>query len=102
MGEEAREAGDVEPLLALGHGAADEHVLDVLGPDAGARDEAGDNGGDQLVRANPRQRTLLGEVEGRAGITDDDDVLHGLNPAPDDPSIRRGRARRAGPGGAEL
>ncbi len=64
MREEARETGDVEPLLALGHGAADEDVLDILRLDPGARDEAGDHGGEQLVRTDARQGAFLGEVEG--------------------------------------
>src|SRR5260221_1755490 len=98
MREEARETGDVEPLLALGHGAADEDVLDILRLDPGARDEAGDHGGEQLVRTNACQGTFLGEVEGRAGIADDDDVLHGI-PRCDWPG---GDARRARPRRADL
>src|SRR5882724_5635419 len=78
MREEARESGDVEPLLALRNGAADEHVLDVFGLDAAALDKAGDDRGEELVRADPRQRALLGEMERRAGISGDDDAFHGL------------------------
>src|SRR5260370_24345689 len=77
MGEEAGEARDVQPLLTFRHRAADENILDILRLDAGALDQAGDHGGEQLVRTNACQGAFLGEVEGGTGVADDDDVLHG-------------------------
>src|SRR5689334_14102088 len=76
MREESDDAADIEPLLALGNGAAHDHVLDLLGIDLAALDQRGDDLRCQLVGAHPRQRALLGEMEGRAQIAGDDHVLH--------------------------
>ena len=48
-GEKADQAGDVQPLLALGEGAADDQVLDRLRVDAGALDQRGDHLRRQIV-----------------------------------------------------
>ncbi len=76
VGEEADQAGDVEPLLALGEGAADDEVFEVADRNAGALDQPADDGGGKVVGPHPGERALAGEMEGRADIAGDHHVLH--------------------------
>src|ERR1051326_37529 len=81
MREKADEPRHIEALLALGHGTADDHVLDIGGIELGALDEGRDHLSTELVRPHPRECALLGEMKGRAGVTRDDDVLHEASPS---------------------
>src|SRR5438132_297272 len=72
----AARAGDVEPLLALGKGAADDEVLEVAYRNAGALDQPADHRRGEIVGPHPGERALAGEMEGRAGIAGDHHVLH--------------------------
>src|SRR5262249_3349942 len=89
--QHADEAADIETLLALGDGAADDEILDVGGIDAGALDEAAHHRRGQLVRPHPRQRALLGEVKRRSRIAGDDDGLHWRSPGVSAPTLRKRR-----------
>ena len=69
---QADEAGDVKALLALGEGAAHEHILDVLGVDAGPGDEAGDHLRGEVVRPDRNEFALFRQGERRARIARND------------------------------
>jgi hypothetical protein len=80
----------VHSLLALGECAADDHVLDVLGRHAGARDQRLDHLRRQIVGPHLGERALVREVERRASKPGDHDVfLHRVSP------WRRGRPQAA-------
>ena len=83
-GQEADQARDVQALLALGEGAADDHVLDRLRVDPRALDQRGDDLGRELVRPDAGEAALVGRLERRAGIARDHDR----------PSCRRSGDRR--------
>ena len=58
------QAADIEALLGLGKGAADDQVLDVLGLDPGTLDQAAHHLGGDVVGARARQRAAIGGGEG--------------------------------------
>ena len=75
MREQRDQARDVHALLALGEGAADDHVLDVLGSTpvraiSAATTCAARSSGRTLV-----ERALVREMERRAGEAGDHDVF---------------------------
>ena len=74
--QQADEARDVHPLLALGKGAAQDDVLDLRGIDAGPVDQATNHLRGQVIGTNPCERALASLGEGRAGIACDHDVGH--------------------------
>src|SRR3546814_10568325 len=77
-------------LLALRKGAADDQVLDVLGIDAGARQQAAHHLRRHLVGPQLHHLALVGEVERRADVAGDHNVLlHHQRPFV---SSRRGRS----------
>ena len=93
MREQCHQARHVHALLALGKRAADDHVLDVGGLDPASRNQRRDHLGGQLVRADFGQRALVREMERRAGVAGDHDVLvHGSVPI--DGWQRQGRSPR--------
>ena len=65
--DERHDAAQVEALLALGEGAADDQVLDLGGIDAGLIDQPVHDLGREIVRALLHQRALVGEMEGANG-----------------------------------
>ena len=71
---------DVEALLALGQGAAQDHILDVAGVDLGALDQRRHHLRRDIVGPHLHERALLGEVEGRAGIARDHDGFFMASP----------------------
>ena len=80
-GEKADGAGDVQPLLAFGKGAADDQILEVGRGDAGAANQFADHGGGEIVGPGAGQAALTGRSERRADIARDDGVLHGAVPS---------------------
>ena len=75
------QARHVHALLAFREGAADDHVLDVLGRHAGARDQGLDHLRRQIVGPDLGERALLREMERRAREAGDHDVsLHRTSP----------------------
>ena len=89
-GEQADQASDIETLFALGKGAADDHVLDVFRLDAGALDQTAHHLGCEIVRPDFGELTLVGEMEGGAGVPRDHDILHLFCPFCPDTARRRG------------
>ena len=64
--------GGVEALFALGEGAAEEQVLDVVRVHAAALHEGLDHLGGEVVGADAGERAPAGRLEGRSGIARDD------------------------------
>ena len=98
----------VQALLGLREGAAEDQILDIVGIDAGLRDQALDHLGGKLVGPHSFQRAFLGGGERRPGISGDHDILHirilrcglmfrRLEPARAPVPIDRRRPRRSGP-----
>ncbi len=83
-GAKSGDARDVHALLAFGHGAAEDHVVDFLGVESGHAGERfldGQRG--KIVGPRGAQRALVGPADGRADGRNDDGFRHGrLPPGP--------------------
>jgi len=76
LGQKADQAGDVEALLTLGKGAADDQILDGRRIDLGALDQGCHDLGGQIVRTHAGQVALAGEMERGPGVARDHDGFH--------------------------
>ncbi|MNE64939.1 hypothetical protein D3C80_1603810 [compost metagenome] len=76
-GEEAGDARDVHALLGFGVGAAEDQVFDLAGVDIQAFYQAFHHLGGEVVGTKIDQPAFFREMEGRAGITGNDDGVHG-------------------------
>src|SRR5260370_13621671 len=77
-GAEGGDARDVHALLAFGHGAAEDDVVDLLGVDGGHAGERfldGESG--EIVGARGAQRSFVGAAYGSADGRDDYGFGHG-------------------------
>ena len=76
-GTKARDAGDVEPLLGLRHGAADDHVADLFGIDAGRTSQRFPyHRRGHVIRSHRTQRSGRRLADRRPRRRDDYCVLH--------------------------
>ena len=76
-GPQAGDPRDVQPLLGLWHGAAEDDVVDLPGRDAGrAPQRFADDGGRHLVRPDGAQRAVRRLADGRANGGNDYRVVH--------------------------
>src|SRR6185503_6318717 len=74
----AVDAGDVQALLAFGHGAAEDDVLDLGGVERRhPRQRGGDGRRGEIVGTGVAQRAVRGLADGRADGSDDDGFRHG-------------------------
>ena len=81
-GAQGRDARDVHALLAFGHGAAQDHVFDLFGVEAGhALDGVANRDGGKVIGPRGMQRALEGLADWRANRTDDYGFSHKLAPA---------------------
>ena len=76
-GHDAGDPRDVHALFGLGHRAAEDHVFDALGLDAGALDGDLDDVGGEGVGANVLQRASACFGNRGADGGDDGDFTHG-------------------------
>ncbi len=78
--QEARDARDVQALLALGHRATEDQVLDHLGLHVGdTREQRGDDFARELVGAALLERALVCATDGRANRICDDDFVESVH-----------------------
>jgi hypothetical protein len=80
MGRPARSADDarqVHALLGFGEGAAQHHVFDFLGINAGARDHGLDDFRRHVIGTHGAQRALGGLAHGSAGGRYNNSIAHG-------------------------
>ena len=75
-GQQGDQARGIEPLLAFGNGAAEDEILDVLGPEGALRDELADQLRGHFVGPDAGQRAFLGQSEGRARVSRDHHGFH--------------------------
>ena len=75
-GHHADETGDVEALLALRKGAAEQQILDIFGRSAGFGHQGADHLSRHFIGTDGSQFPLFGERERRARISGDNHLLH--------------------------
>ncbi len=76
-GAQGRDAGDIHSLLRLRHGAAEDHVFNLVAVKLGqAGKSAFDRGGGEIVGAGGGQRSPARLADGGSDTADDDGISH--------------------------